>query len=85
MKYLLLTFALVFTSINSDPENSDLMTEWKVIKIDGLENLVSSPTIRFQKEDSKVGGFAGCNTYFSTYDLSGNTISFGNTGSTRRP
>ena len=29
-------------------------------------------------------GFAGCNNYFSTYNLSGNNLSFGNTGSTRK-
>lgn len=60
------------------------MKEWTVIKIKGLEKLSSSPTIAFQVEDSKVGGFAGCNNYFSTYTISENTLSFGNTGSTRK-
>ena len=38
----------------------------------------------FEKEDSKVAGFAGCNNYFSTYKLSENTLSFGPAGATRK-
>ena len=84
MKYLLFVLTLALTTMNPDKEGSELMKEWKVIKIKGVEKLSSSPTIEFQKEDSKAGGFAGCNNYFSTYKLSGNTLSFGNTGSTRK-
>ena len=78
MKYLLFVLTLALTTMNPDKEGSELMKEWKVIKIKGVEKLSSSPTIEFQKEDSKAGGFAGCNNYFSTYKL------FGNTGSTRK-
>lgn len=84
MKYLFLFLTLAFTTMNTETEVSELMTEWKVIKIEGFENLSASPTMVFQKEDSKVGGFAGCNNYFSTYSLSGNQLSFENTGSTRK-
>ena len=87
MKYLFLFITLTFVSMNPDSKssgNSELMKEWTVIKIKGLEKLSSSPTIVFQEEDSKVGGFAGCNNYFSTYTISDNTLSFGNTGSTRK-
>lgn len=84
MKYLFLLFTLAFTTIHPGTEQSELMKEWTVLKINGLENLSASPTIVFQKEDSKVGGFAGCNNYFSTYNVLGNTLRFGNTGSTRK-
>lgn len=64
--------------------NDDLIKEWTVIKIKGLEQLSSSPTMIFEKEDSKVAGFAGCNNYFSTYTISGNEMSFGPAGATRK-
>jgi heat shock protein HslJ len=38
----------------------------------------------FEKEDTKVAGFAGCNNYFSTYKVSGNELSFGPAGATRK-
>jgi len=63
---------------------ADLIKEWTVIKIKGLEQLSSSPTMVFEKEDTKVGGFAGCNNYFSTYTVAANALTFGNTGATRK-
>ena len=64
--------------------DSDLIKEWTVIKIKGLEQLSNSPTMIFEKEDSKVAGFAGCNNYFATYNVSGNALSFGPAGATRK-
>ena len=91
MKYLFLLITFVCTSMNEYESNkisvtdgSELMKEWKVIKMKGLEKLNSSPTMVFEEEDAKVGGFAGCNRYFSTFTFSGNTLSFGNTGATRK-
>jgi heat shock protein HslJ len=65
-------------------DNSDLIKQWTVIKIKGLEQLSASPTMIFEKEDTKVAGFAGCNNYFSTYTVSGNTLSLGPAGATRK-
>lgn len=72
--------------INKTPGNSseDLYKEWSVIKLKGLDQLSSSPTLKFEMEDEKVGGFAGCNNYFSTYKISANALTFSNTGSTRK-
>ena len=64
--------------------SDDLLKEWTVIKIKGLEQLSASPTMIFEKEDSKVSGFAGCNNYFSTYTISGNALNFGPAGATRK-
>ena len=63
---------------------ADLIKEWTVIKINGLDQLGTSPTMIFQKEDTKVSGFAGCNNYFSTYSVSDKTLSFGPAGSTKK-
>ncbi|MEL4456619.1 DUF4377 domain-containing protein [Lutimonas vermicola] len=64
--------------------DSDLIKEWTVIKIKGLEQLSNSPTMIFEKKDAKVAGFAGCNNYFATYNVSGNALSFGPAGATRK-
>lgn len=65
-------------------DGSELIKEWKVLKLKGLEQIEFAPTLIFQEEDTKLSGFAGCNNYFSTYNLEGKEITFGNTGSTRK-
>jgi len=65
-------------------DQSDLLQEWTVLKIKGLDQLNSSPTMKFEEEDTKVSGFAGCNNYFSTYTISGNELNFGPAGATRK-
>jgi len=80
LRYELKNIISKIPSINQ----SDLLKEWTVIKIKGLEELNSSPTMNFEKEDTKVAGFAGCNNYFSTYKVSGNALNFGPAGATRK-
>lgn len=72
--------------IDKTPSDSDvgLYKKWTVIKLKDLDQLSSSPSLMFEKEASKVTGFAGCNNYFSTYTLSANALSFSNTGATRK-
>ena len=65
-------------------DDSGLINEWMVIKIKGLGQLSSSPTMIFEKEDTKLAGFAGCNNYFYTYTVEGNTLSLGPAGATRK-
>lgn len=65
-------------------DHTKLFKEWKILKIKGVEQISSSPTMTFEKEESKVTGFAGCNNYFSTYTISGNNLSFGPAGATRK-
>ena len=55
-----------------------------VVKVKGLDQLSSSPTMIFEKETSKVAGFSGCNNYFSTFKICENTLSFGPAGVTRK-
>lgn len=64
--------------------DSELYKEWKVIKIKGMKQLSSSPTMLFEQAENKVGGFSGCNNYFSTVEISGKTMSFGAIGATRK-
>ena len=65
-------------------DGSELMKEWKVLKLKGLEQIVSAPSLVFHEKDQRLSGFAGCNNYFSTYSLSGHEITFSKTGSTRK-
>jgi len=65
-------------------QNTELMKEWKVLKLKGLEQITSAPTLLFHEKDSRLSGFAGCNNYFSTYAISGAEIKFDKTGSTRK-
>lgn len=65
-------------------DNAELFKQWTVIKIQGLENLSSSPTMTFEKEGTKVSGFSGCNNYFSSYEISKNALRFGPAGATRK-
>ncbi len=63
---------------------SDLIKEWTVLKLKGLDQITSSPTLVFYQQDNRLAGFAGCNNYFSTYHLSEMEIRFDKIGSTRK-
>jgi len=65
-------------------ENSELMRNWTVIKLKGVDQLSAAPTFNFVEEDSRVSGFAGCNNYFSTYTINANALTFAKTGATRK-
>ena len=66
------------------PDAADLFKEWTVIKVKGIEQLSSSPTMIFEEKDSKLAGFSGCNNYFSTFTISENVLNFGPAAATRK-
>lgn len=41
------------------------------------------PTLKLTPADSRATGFAGCNRYFATYSLSGNSLKFESPGATK--
>lgn len=63
-------------------------TDWRLISLGpaGAETEVVTGTTVTSKfgEDGRVSGSTGCNTYSGTYDVRGDTISFGRLISTRR-
>lgn len=63
-------------------------TEWRLVSLGptGAETDVVAGTTVTAKfgEDGRVGGSTGCNTYGGTYEVRGDTISFGRLISTRR-
>lgn len=57
--------------------------EWKVYQIGGNQIEASNPTLLFQGDTKQVGGFAGCNRFFSSFTVDGNSLKLGVTGLTR--
>lgn len=58
-------------------------TEWIAISIGGTPSAEDvRSTIAFQLE-AKIGGSAGCNSYFGSWATEGNSITFGHVGATR--
>ncbi|HEU4455233.1 MAG TPA: META domain-containing protein [Longimicrobium sp.] len=62
-------------------------TAWTLIELRGrsLEPPPQrgAPTLRFDASEDRVGGFAGCNSYFSTYNVEGSRLTFDEIGATR--
>ena len=61
--------------------------DWELIELAGQPAPTGAggrrATIRFEPDTPRVAGFAGCNRYFGTYTLDGQTIRFGPIGMTR--
>lgn len=63
-------------------------TKWKLVELNGkpVENNPDKDKvcfIRIQQKDNRISGFAGCNSFFGTYELNqGNRIIFSKLGST---
>ena len=62
----------------------DLLGSWKVIRMDGMDEVAINPTFEFMEEENRMAGFAGCNNYFATYALNGQELKIGAAGSTRK-
>ena len=71
------------TSAPSRTEEIPLMGKvWKLHSLDG-EPAIADKLVSLEfKEDGNIGGTAGCNHYFSSYEIDGATLSFGVVGST---
>lgn len=82
-KYTLTELVTKTQTEGSAQGSNDLLGNWKVIQMDGLESMKNFPTFIFVEEENRVSGYAGCNNYFATYDLRGSELTFGNAGATR--
>ena len=65
-----------------------LNTYWKLIEIDG-ESVVTKQGQREMKltlhtEENKVNGYGGCNSFFGTYALDADSLTFGPLAATRK-
>ena len=56
--------------------------DWQVTAIDGEATVEDArPTLQFP-EDGRLAGTSGCNRYFSSFEMDGNTVTIGNAGAT---
>ena len=72
------------TPAQENQNEISLIGTWKVIQMNGMESLKNYPTFEFVEEENRVAGYAGCNNYFATYNLSGSELNFSDAGSTRK-
>ncbi len=81
---IMFVLLLLFTGcINSGNEEPQLMGKvWKLQSLDGKPAIEDKLVSLEFKEDGNIGGTAGCNNYFSSYELDGGSLSFGVVGST---
>lgn len=70
-------------TIQQSPER--LTAEWKLQRINGedVSTLPRPITLIFNAAENGIGGYAGCNRYFSTYTLHDSSIKFSAIGSTK--
>lgn len=58
--------------------------EWRLLEMNGEPARATPPTLRLDAAEKRVSGNTGCNSYFGSYELSGDSLSFGALASTRR-
>jgi heat shock protein HslJ len=86
LKNLYLVFVAIFAitscsvidSIVSDPLDD---TSWVLIAYRG-EDLIKGSTITAIFKDGEVRGTSGCNSYFGSYEINGDNITFTQVGAT---
>jgi len=61
--------------------------EWQLVEVSGSPVSTQSgerrPFVRFDGDKKQATGFAGCNNFFGSYELSGSSLKFGHIGATR--
>lgn len=76
------------TSTPSDPnklyESSWILNSWKIDGNDHAINSMETITLNFNKEEEQVSGNDGCNQFFGTYKIHGDTLQIGPTGGTKK-
>jgi len=65
-------------------EKVSLINKWKVISMRGVDKLTENPTLKFDDQEKKISGFAGCNNFFGTFDPDTNQMDFSKMGVTRK-
>lgn len=61
-----------------------LENDWKVVSMEGFNDLTIQPTIKFNATEGSVTGFAGCNNFMGKYDPATKSMSLGQMGMTRK-
>jgi heat shock protein HslJ len=83
-KFVLLTFiVIVFVILSACSGGEDPLdgTAWQLGSF-GKSNLLPGAQITAEFADGQVSGSSGCNSYFGSYEVKGDKITFGAMGST---
>lgn len=63
------------------PQNELAGTRWRVVTLVGQTVTTHAPTLEFAGDS--IAGSGGCNRYFGSYSIAGDTIGFTGMGATR--
>ena len=76
------------TAAMQDDTSSKQLAEpsgtYQVVLLANTKDIPQELTLSFEEHSNNVSGFSGCNNFFGTYEIDGNTISFSEFGSTKR-
>lgn len=82
--YLLLIVIFFSCKIAKNTNKENVFYEnYKVITLNGMNTLLTSPTLKFDFKKNKISGFTGCNNYNADFIKEGNTIQFKNAMATQ--
>ena len=72
---------------NQKPDSELKNTRWRLVELNGDEIRLPEGTsdihMTLRLDENKVNGFAGCNTFFGTYEATENSLRFSKVGATR--
>lgn len=85
MKKVIL-FAIISILVGCQSQNNLILNnQWKLVELNGksLLNEKVDITLTLSASNHQVNGNGGCNRYFGSYKLDGNSIEISNIGSTK--
>ncbi len=80
LKYSLIKVLEIEKSI-SPP---DIFNKWKVISLEGMDELYQNPTIQFDEKNNRISGSTGCNNYFGSFKIQNDQLIIDDMGMTRK-
>jgi heat shock protein HslJ len=80
----LLAAALAATGLFADGGMSVAGTSWRPVALSGFSGTDERPVLIEFENAEKVSGFAGCNSYFGSYEHKGDKLSLGPLATTRK-
>lgn len=69
---------------DNNMQQEELKGSYTISEIDNAKGNAEAITITFDAATNKVSGFSGCNRFFGTYKVEGNTITFSNIATTKK-
>lgn len=80
LKYSLIKVLEIEKSISP----SGIFNKWKVIRLEGMDELYQYPTIQFDEKNNRILGNTGCNNYFGSFEIQNDQLILDDIGMTRK-